>query len=237
MRFVLSLLLSLCLFSQPLLAAAKIESGAATPQALIARMEASYAQGDLVETVACLHPDERAQMALGLTLGAGMMVAFLGMGGELATGMAEGMAEGLGGEELSAEEKKKLEAGEKELAKKAEGMQSKYDALLKKHGLDEKMKGDGPGLGDDPAAAAKALEGVDTLALVADLFGLINELGEGEKLAKGGPLAASGGKLTGLKVTGDRGTVQAGEETLELVRHDGRWYFRAPSKGAQSNGA
>lgn len=234
MRLVLSLVLSLCLFAQPLLAAAKIESGAASPQALIARMEASYAQGDIVETVACLHPDERAQMALGLTLGAGMMVAFLGMGGELATGMAEGMAEGLGGEELGEKDKKELEASKKELAKKAEGMQSKYDALLKKHGLDEKMKGDGPSFGDDPSAAAKALEGVDTLALVGDLFGLIKELGEDDRLSKGGPLAASGGKLTGLKVTGDRGTVQAGDETLELARHEGRWYFRAPRSGSPS---
>lgn len=229
-RLVVALVLAATLLAQPLAAAGKIETGAATPEALVARMEKSYASGDIIETMACLHPDDRAEMALGLTLGVGMMVAFMGMGGELAAGMAEGMAEGMSGEQLDAKEKAKIEAGQKEMAKKSEAAQRKYDAILVKYGLDEKMKGEGPALGEDPQAAAKALQGVDTLGLSAELFGLMKELGEDKKIEKGGPLASSNGKLDGLEVDGDRGTVRAGTETIEILKADGRWYFKAPDK-------
>lgn len=232
MRLVSSLTLSLCLFAQPLLAAAKIEPGAATPEALVVRLEKSYADGDLVETLSCLHPDDRAEMALGLVLGVGMMVSFMSMSGELAMGMAEGMAEGLSGEELDANEKAKAEAGKKELEEKGAALQKRYEAILEKHGLDEKMKGDGPGLNHDPQASTELLKGIDTLGLSAELLGLMKEVGEDKNLEKGGPLAAANGKISDLKVTGDRGTLRAGTETIEIVKVEGRWYFRAPQKSA-----
>lgn len=209
------------------------ELGAATPEALVARLEAAYESGDLVETAACLAPDDRAEITVGILLGSSMMVAFMGMGGEMASGMAEGMAEGPKDQPLSQKEKAKLEKSKKEMEKKAKAFEQRYEAILKKHGLAERMS-QGPGAATGEKGAAALLAGVDELALLEDLMAFMKELGEGEKISKSGPLADSGGKITDLKVKGDRGTAKAGAEIFQLEKIDGRWYFRAPQKKSQN---
>ena len=227
----LALCLCFALAASPLAAAAKVAAGAESPEALVARIEMAAAKGDIAEIAACLAPEDRAEMALGLVLGAGMMIGFMGMGGDMGAAMAEGMGEAVAGQELSAEDKAKLEQGKQEMAKKVAALQKRYDEVLAKHGLADKLNNEAPLEGDpgDPANLAKLFAGVDDVALISDLWGLFKDLGEGENISKSGPLA-DGAKITDLKVQGDRATAKAGDEAVELVKIDGRWYAKAPQK-------
>src|SRR5262245_24005959 len=87
-----ALCLSLALVGSPL-AAAKVQAGAESPEALVARIESAAQKGDIGEIAACLAPDDRAEMALALVVGAGMMIGFLGMSGDMGAAMAEGVSE------------------------------------------------------------------------------------------------------------------------------------------------
>lgn len=238
-RFTSALALCLCLVlaGPPLAAGAKVQAGAESPEALVARIEKAAEKGDVPEIAACLAPEDRAEMALGLVLGAGMMIGFMGMGGDMGAAMAEGMGEAMTGEEASAEDKAKLEKGKQEVAKKAADLQQRYDKILDKHGLAEKMKDDSPlaGGAEDPAALTKLMAGVDDIGLISDLWALFRELGDEKSVSKSGPLA-DGGKITDLEVQGDHATAKAGDETVELVKIDGRWYAKAPKKKGQDGG-
>ncbi len=227
----LALALSLALATSPFAAAAKVAAGAESPEALVARIEQAAAKGDVAEIAACLAPQDRAEMALGLVLGAGMMIGFMGMSGDMGSAMAEGMGEAVTGQELPAEDKAKLEQGKQEMEKKAADLQKRYDQILTKHGLADKLNNEAPLEGDpeDPANLARLLSGVDDVALISDLWGLFKDLGEGENISKSGPLAG-GAKITDLKVQGDRATARAGDEAVELVKIDGRWYAKVPDK-------
>lgn len=221
-----ALCLCLALAGSPL-AAAKVQAGAESPEALIARIEQAAQKGDIAEISACLAPEDRAEMALGLVVGAGMMIGFMGMGSDMGAAMAEGMGEAASGEEPSAEEKAKVEKGKQEMAAKAADLQKRYDQILKKHGLEEKLK-DEAALADGDKAT-QLLAGVDDVTLIGDLWGLFKELGESKNLGESGPLAGIG-KITDLKVEGDHATAKAGGETVEMRKVDGRWYAKLPDK-------
>ncbi len=203
--------------------------GAATPQALVARMQAAAAKNDLGELMACMAPDDRREMAIGMVAGVTMMVAFMGMAG----GMAEGMAEGMAGEDQKPEDKAKLEAAKKEAEEKSAAMQKKVEGVLKKHGVDKMMEDPTP-LPEEPATRSKALaamfKGTDEIALTKDLIGLLEEIGKAEgKEEKPKPVEAPQ-SVSDYKISGDTATAKAGDETLDFVRIDGRWYLRAPQK-------
>jgi hypothetical protein len=208
--------------------------GAATPQALVARMQAAAGKNDIGELMSCLAPDDRREMAVGLVAGATMMVAFMGMAGEMGGDMAEGMAEGVSGESLSAEEKAKLEKGKKEVADKAAAMQKKLEGVLKKHGVDKMMEDSTP-LPAEGAERSKALaamfEGTDEIAMSKDLIALLEEVGkaEGKEEKPQAPMEVPK-EVTDYKVAGDTATAKSGDETVDFVRVDGRWYFKAPAK-------
>ncbi|HEX2165586.1 MAG TPA: hypothetical protein VHM02_16710 [Thermoanaerobaculia bacterium] len=117
-------------------AAAEVELGAASPEALVARLQSAAAEKDFAELAACLAPDDRAAMSMVLMLGAGMMTAFAQMGAGLAEGMAEmgadlaeGMAEGLAdsmGGELAVEGESEATAAAAEA--EAEAVAAEEDA-------------------------------------------------------------------------------------------------------------
>ncbi len=229
-RRSLSVCLVLTVMALPSAARAAAPPGAATPQELVKRMTAAAEKGDIAEIANCLAPQDRAELTMGMVAGVGMMVAFMGMGGDMAAGMAEGMAEGMTGEEMTAEQKAEVEKGKKEAAAKAEEMQKKYETILARHKLDEIMEAAPPSeTPEDMAAMAAKLEGVDQGALLAELMGMLESLGEEKKEAVRGPVDTPK-NVRDYKIEGDRATAQSDDETLEFVRVNGRWYFKPPKK-------
>jgi hypothetical protein len=227
----------LCLLlAAPWSAAAAEAPGAATPEALVARLQAAAESGDLVEVAACMTPDDRAEMTVGMLVVTGMMVAFSQMGGEMAEGMAEGMADAFGEGEPSGEQRAAVDAGRAEMEAKAGELEARYTAILDKHGLAERMEADPPENtgGTGTQAMREMLAGVDDVALLGDLFGLLEEIGEGDAMS--GESKLPEGPIEVVSVEGDRATARAGDQTVEMVRIDGRWYFEAPKGDAGDGG-
>lgn len=231
LRRHVSLALALLLVSLPCLAATK-PYGGETPQAVVARLQAAADGKDMAEVMACLAPDARREMAMMMTAGVGMMVAFAGMGSEMAGGMAEGMA-GLSGEEMTAEQKAELEKGKREAEEKTAALVKRYEAILEKHRITEAMNDDTP-VPEEPearrAALAKALANTDEIALISDLMAMMSELG-GEEGMKSSPVDL-GPEVTDYRIDGDRATAKAGDEVVRFVRVDGRWYLEPEEQGA-----
>ena len=198
--------------------------GAATPQALVTRLQKAAAKSDIGEMMACMAPDDRREMAIGLVAGVSMMAAFMGMAGDMAGGMT--------GDDQKPEDKAKAEKAVKEAKAKSEAMQKKIEAVLKKHGVDKMMEDPTP-LPQEPAARSKALatmfKGTDDIALIKDLMVLLEEVGKEEGKTEKPPVDLPK-DITDLKVAGDTATAKSGEDTLQFVRVDGRWYMKAPEK-------
>lgn len=198
--------------------------GADSPQAVVERMRKASEKKDFGEMVACLAPDDRAEMAVMMLAGAGMMAAFAGMGGDMASGMAEAMT----GDDPTPQQKAEMEKSKKEMAAKAKKLQDDYEALLKKHGLADKFK-EGPPGEPGPGAARKLLQGVDDVALLKDTMAYMDKLGDGKgekKEMAEGPFKDLPA-VTDYKIQGDSATAKAGDQTIGFVKVDGRWYARA----------
>lgn len=229
-RMVATLLLIL-MGAAPTVAAERTY-GAATPQELVARMEAAAQAEDFGEMMACLSPDDRKAMGGMMVMMAVMMVGFSQMATDMGGAMAEGMAEAFAGEEMTADQKVELETAQAEAAVAAAALEAKLRAALEPHGL--------AGMLDEPEAGSaeeraldEALESADMIALTESMLQLMAELDEqdGEEDEDAGSAADemkpdwSGVEVTDYVVEGDRATARAGDETLEMVRIDGRWYF------------
>ena len=231
LRRPVSLALALVLVSLPCLAAKK-PYGGDSPQAVVERLKGAADANDLGEVMACLAPDSRREMAMMMTAGVGMMVAFAGVGSEMAGGMAESMAEGLSGEEMTAEQKAEVEEGKRKVQEKTAELVKRYEAILDKHKLTEAMNDDTP-VPEEPearrAALAKALANTDEIALVTDLMALMNELG-GEEGMKSSPVDI-GPEVTDYAIEGDTATAKAGDETVRFVKVEGRWYVLPEEQG------
>ncbi len=224
-----SIVMSAVLFVQPLAAAAPARTplGAATPQALVARLTKAGETKNVAEIFACMDPQSRLEGTTALLMGATMMLAFMdmgaGMGGALAEGMAEAFADEGG---VKPEEKAKLAKGKAEAAAKAAALKAKYSALLKKHGL--------PDLLDDKAAKPEGgpeqlLAKIDQPAFAADVLAFLEQLDDKKE---GGPdkTPEIPRDVKDYAIDGDRATARAGSETVEFVRVDGSWFFKPPQK-------
>ena len=235
-RLATLLLLALAIVPLPLLAAAK-QPGAESPQALVARLRAAAEKNDFPELVDCIAPKERREMAAGLVLGTTMMVAFLDMGSEMAMGMGQAMAEGMSGTEMTAEQKAEMEKGKAEAKKKTAELRGRYDAIMQRYGLKdrmEQMQAEGRDDGSPPEEAiGKLLAGVDERALIVDLMGFMSALGESQGQGDKKPFNLPS-EVTDYKIDGDHATAKAGDETVEFVKVDGRWYFAPTNKSAPS---
>jgi hypothetical protein len=229
-------LLFLAALPLPLLAAT--QPGAESPQALVARLKAAAQKNDFGELVDCIAPTDRREMAAGLVLGTTMMVAFMDMGSDMAMGMAQGMAEGVSGSELTAEQKAEMEKGKAEAKAKTAELRGRYEAILQRHGLKDRMEalqaegGETSG-GSPEEAIGKLLAGVDERALITDLMGFMSALGESQGQEEKKPIDLPG-EVTDYKIDGDHATAKAGDETVRFVKVDGRWYFEpSKDKGAE----
>jgi hypothetical protein len=227
--------LSALLLASPLAASAAAQPpGADSPQALVARLEAAAASESLPEMMACVAPAARREMAMVMVAGVGMMVAFMSMGGAMGAEMAEGLAEGMTGEELPAEDAAQLDAGRQEMEAKAADLMKRYEGILERHGVAAMMADESP-LPEDPAARSAELErlmaNTDDIALLTDLLSLMEDVGEP---GEGGPKSpvTLPGAVTDYRIDGDRATAQAGEETVHFVRVGGRWYVEPEGPAA-----
>lgn len=214
---------------------AQREMGAASPEALVARMRAAAAKQDIAELAACMSPATRTEMAMGMYLGATMMVAFsqmgLEMGEAMAEGMAEGMAEAMGGT-VSEEDRAKAEASKKEARAQAETMREGYNALVAKYGLPQ-LPADGEPETEMPQEEAeRVFAALDQGAFAADVIRFLESMpGDEPKPAaeEASPVKLPEGPLENLVVEGDGATGSVGGETLRFVRIDGRWYVEEPA--------
>jgi hypothetical protein len=217
--------------------------GGATPQELVARMRAAAETQDFGELMACMAPDDRKAMGGTMLMMAVMMVSFSQMGAEMGGAMAEGMAEAFGADEQTPEQKAEMEAQKAEAAAAADAIAAKLRAVLEPHGLAGLLDGDfEPGGAQDQEIEA-ALDRADMIAVTESVMGILAELKDAEE-AEGidpgvpdglGPEGEGAPDWVDLEVTdyaidGDHATAKAGDETLEMIRVDGRWYF-APQEG------
>jgi len=177
-------------------------------------------------------------MAAGLVLGTTMMVAFMDMGSEMASGMAQGMADAMGDNSAqTADQKAAAEKAKAEAKAKSAELHGRYDAIMQRYGLKdrmEQMQANGRDDGTPPEEAiGKLLAGVDERALIVDLMGFMNALGESQGQGDKKPFSLPS-EVTDYKIDGDHATAKAGSETVEFVKVDGRWYFAPENKSAPS---
>ena len=225
MKRGVAVVVAVCLALVPTLSMAGTPLGAETPQALVTRLNKAAAAGDIAELTACMDPESRVEMATAMLLGTTMMIGFMGLGAEMAEGMAEGMSDAMDAEP-SAEQKAKMAQSKAEAAAKMEKTKAQFSSVLKKHGLpdllDEKAM---ESAGDPEELLGKA----DQPALVADLMGIMEGLGEGGKKSPSDEMPDLK-NVTDYKIDGDKGTARAGDETIEFVKIDGRWFVKPEKK-------
>jgi hypothetical protein len=126
-----------------------------------------------------------------------------------------------------------MEKSKRAAEEKTAALTKRYEAILERHGLTKMMQDETP-VPDDPAerraALAKMFAGTDEIALLTDLMGLMSELG-GDEGMKNGPMDV-GPEVTDYEIQGDRATAKSGDETLQFVKIDGRWYFEPENAAA-----
>jgi len=238
---VVAVVLVVCLLPVPGFGATQ-PYGGATPEELVARMRGAAEAGDMGELMACMAPEDRKAMGGAMLMMAVMMVGFSQMGAEMGGAMAEGMAESFGGE-MSEEDRAELEAEQAKAAAAAEELNAKLKAVLEQHGLAGMLdEGFAPGSPEDQAME-EALDKADMIALTESVMGLLQELQESQGDEEEGgmmadPLEGESPDWVDLEVTdyqidGDHATAKAGDETLEMIRVDGRWYFAPQPEEAE----
>lgn len=216
-------LLAASLLLAPALGAGTAPLGGDSPEQLIERMRKASESADFRELAACLAPEPRRELAIGIWLGATMMIGMAGAMGEMAAGMGEGMAEALGADAGKAEAEARAARAKMDAA--VAEWSGRYDQLAARHGL--------PKLADDmPEAEPETVfANVDAVAVVGDFGELIkgfgDATGEGERQP---PIPA--GALQGLEIQGDRATGTLEGQPVSFVRLDGRWYLAEMPKRA-----
>lgn len=230
-RSAVALAVALVLASHAAVALAATQPyGGESPEAVVERMRAAAENEDLGEMAACLSPNDRATLSLTMVMMTGMVVAFASMGAAMGEGMAEGMAEAFEDEETSDEERAEMQnqaqANKAKALAEIEAMTGKFEAIVEKHGLEDVM---GDDVDVEDADPAEVLAGVDQVALLQDLMGFLEDLpGEEDEESDGGgdaPIDVPEGELTGLVIEGDAAHGTIGDEEVEFVKVDGRWYL------------
>lgn len=213
-------------------AKSSVPLGAESPEALVKRLTAAAEKEDLGEIAACLAPPDRAMMSMMMVLAATMMTAFMSMGSEMASGMAEAFQDE---ESMTAEQKPQNAAAKKQMEEQGAAQQKKLEAVLDKYGVTELMEQDHGEPGDDPMKnAEKLMAGVDQVGLITDLIVFLRE--GAMKDAEGGdatpPIEIPKGDLADLKTEGDGATGTIDGKPVQFVKVDGRWFVKMPEEGA-----
>jgi len=222
--------LALCgiLLLVPCLAIAEAP-GAASPEALVARMKSAAESKNLGEIAACLDPKSRTELTKSMYMLSTMVVAFSQMGLEMGGAMGEAFSDS-GDAESAAQNEADMAAKRAEI----NALIGRYNAVVAKHGLPE-MPADGASEQAEPtdeqleAAFAKLDQGVFLSDLMGFLESMPSEDGEegGPSPGEMGGVQIGEGVLTGLKLDGDSATAMLDGEPVRFVRLADRWYFDA----------
>jgi hypothetical protein len=188
--------------------------GAASPQALVGRLNAAIAAKNLAEIVNCMDADSRVETSAGVLALTIMMVTMPDLAGA-SDDISPEIAAALTPEQKAANDTERQRARDRERGK----AKAQLAAVLKRHGLPDFTA---PGLQlPQGEARKKQLAAADHGALVRDLLGFIGPAGaEAPDL----PLT---GQVRSLKVSGSRATATAGTQAVALVQRNGRWYLAA----------
>jgi len=190
--------------------------GGDSPQAVAARLAKASETKDFAEMAACIDPSSRSEMAQGLILGTTMMVAFAGFGAEMAGEMADALSD----------DAEQVDSAKEEAEVNVEELTENYRKVLAAHGLEKMMDEDPSEEGDFD----QLLEGVDEVALIADLMAFMDGFpGSEESEEEESPMVPT--DLTDYQVDGDTATAQGPEGPVHFVKIDGRWYLKADNEG------
>lgn len=189
--------------------------GGDSPQGVAARLAKASETKDFAEMASCIDPSSRSEMAQGLILGTTMMVAFAGFGAEMAGEMVDAMSD----------DAEQVESAKEEAEVNVEELTEDYRKVLEAHGLERMMDEDPSEDGDFD----QLLEGVDEVALIADLMAFMDGFpGTGESEEES-PMVPT--DLTDYQIDGDTATAQGPEGPVHFVKIDGRWYLKADDEG------
>lgn len=191
--------------------------GAATPEALVARLRAAAQHDDLAEVANCTAPEQRVVWAAAMLRKGKMMMQFFDSGAGAAPAAANAAT--------PAQQIEAFKARQERIAQPAE-LQAFHQAILEKHGIAARLAKEGPPAND--AAAAELLAGVDQGALIADMTALVDSLLDPSRREH--PKYFPDEDVGPFQVKGDHATAKCGGCQLELVRVDGRWYQLLPPK-------
>ena len=176
--------------------------GGDSPEAVFENMRTAAGDNDYLAMADCISPEGRAEISTMMFLAASMTAAFSQMGGEMAADMAEATGSSAPPPEPE------------------EDLNAKLQALLARHGLDQAtLEAAGPGSEGRP----KELESPE---FFADIMTFLDELpDEGDGSGSEGGFTIPQGDLENLEIDGDRASAQVGDEPMQFVRLDGRWYL------------
>lgn len=207
-----AVLLCLLIASAGLLAQGSKQSGAATPQEVVAVIKKAGDANDMLMALPVISPRGVQALASEGVTGVVMVLAFADPDDPMPGGPSKSKAE------LDAQRKKYKEA--MDLAK----------ATLKPYALDTVIGK--PALSADTQKAIdSALAKTDNVTLVTSLYGALTRIGPllGMKQSPKPEALVKIGTVTGYKITGDKATAQNGAETIDFVRINGRWFIEPPS--------
>lgn len=212
-------------------AAERAPAGAASPEALLARVHTAAAAGDGVAmVVCCLAPDDRIDVALELVIAAAVAADYARQ--ELPS-MLQQMEHAVAPGSRTTEQQAALEAARAEVTARVTTLVARFDRLLQRHGLPLWLK---PGQEPPPEVREPGIEvrekvgALDQAVLLRDTLAYLDELGLGhrrEELQRSlnGPWR-TGARVTDLRVKDDQAWGRLGTATVEMVRQDGRWYLK-----------
>ncbi len=200
-----------------------------SPEAVFKNLvEASNAK-DFKKLCSSIAPDDMATMNIVMIAGGSMMVAFIKMGADISAGMDAG-AEGANPEaDLKAKEKAKIAAQE------ANKLEADFNAILRKHKLEDSFKDDAakPAIKDEKAARehlAALLKDVNQCVLMSDIFAFFDKM-PGEKSQKSSWRKPGCTQLKGLKIDGDTAAAMCGTEKMFFRKFQNRWYINPEETG------
>jgi hypothetical protein len=205
--------------------------GGATPEEVVANLEAASAGQDLGAVVRQIAPEDRALLTAMVSFTVRMMPQMMKGVTAVASDVATRMSEALAGEDLTASERRAVEEARAQVAPFDE-LERGIEALFAKYGIDESALDRLSALGSmkNRSEAADrlnaAIGGIDHAGFVGEAMALLDR-------AKTAPRAGASGasfdrfvvEPATLRVAGDRATVRLGGRQAVLLRRDSRWYL------------
>jgi hypothetical protein len=186
--------------------------GGATPQEVVTGLQKAVKSGDVSSAFGYISPAGRTRLADEAVVGVVMVLQFSDPSDPMPGSKPLPKAE------LDAKIKQYRAAVD--LAK----------ATLKPYGLDV-IVGKPPLSPETKKVMDANLPKADTVALMTNLLATMEKIGPmvGMKKTERPPLPFEVGTVTDYKISGDKATAKATNETLEFVRIDGRWYLNPPA--------